>query len=168
MTTSAAAIATLTSAEFQNEVYGTVSVATRLAAAVTNRAHVMRVALYLHRTNRSVKSLLDLVDDILSGKRTVELTDQAATPQKMQELADNIEYLVRIMEYQYEAMRRVRLTNNSLTAQSLQTFHSNMEPLKDLADWIDVSAKPEEIDSVFARAKAETERGEIYELKRIE
>lgn|SRR5487761_551459 len=167
MSTSTAAIANLASVEFESGLYDTVSIATRLGAAVTNRANVMRLAWDLRRVNRSTKTLLDLVDDSLSGKRTVE-NKEPVTPQKLQEVADNLSYLIRVMEYQCEQMRRARLTNNSLVAGALKTYGSNLEPLKDLADWIDAVAKPDELNSIFARAKEEKERNEVYEVNRVE
>jgi hypothetical protein len=167
MTASTVAINNLASVEFQNGVYGTISMAARLAVAVTSRAQAMRVAWYLRRVNKNVKSLLDLVDESLSGKRPLQKNEEM-TPQKLRELADTVDYMVRVMEYQYESMRRARLTNNSLTAGALKMFQSNLDPLKDLADWIDVAAKPEDLDAIFARSKAEMERGEVYEVKRVE
>ncbi|MGB7187204.1 MAG: hypothetical protein WBD21_11520 [Candidatus Acidiferrales bacterium] len=167
MSTSAAAIANLASVEFESGLYDTVSITARLSAVVTSRASAMRLAWYLHRVNKSTKALLDLVDESLSGKRTVEKSEPV-TPQKLQELADNLNYLIRGMEYQCEQMRRARLTNNSLVAGALKTYGSNLEPLTDLADWIDAVARPDELDSIFARAKEEKERNEVYEVNRVE
>lgn len=168
MTTAALAIGSLVSPEFDNEIYSTVSFAANLSAALRNRANVMRLAWYLHRMNKSTRTLLDFVDDVLSGKRPVDKPAEPVTPRKLQEVADNLYYMVRVMEFQCEEMRRARLTNNSLIAGALQTFYSNLEPLKDLADWIDLAGRPEDIDSVFARGKEEKERNEVYEVNRAE
>lgn len=167
MSVSAAVVEALGSPEFQNDLYGTVSMTARLAAAIKNRANVMRLSMHLRGVNKDINSLLGKVDDILAGRLTVK-AEEEATPQKLQETADNVDYLVRVLEYQFEAMRRAGLTNNSLTAGVLRTFHSNLDPLKDLADWIDLLAKPQEMESVLARAQAEIQRGEIYELRRVE
>lgn len=166
MTTATTIVSNLTSEEFSGEVYEALSITAQLAAFVTRRANVMRISFGLHKTNKLVKSLLDLVDDSISGRR--QLVEKSATVQDVQRVADNIDHLVRTLEYLYESLRRAQLTNNSLVAGPLATLHSAIEPLKDIADWMDLSAKPQEFNSILARAKAEKERGELHELKRVE
>lgn len=166
MTTGTAVISNLASEEFSGEVYEALSVTAKLAAFAARRVNVMRIAGGLYKTNRLIKSLLDLVDDSITGKR--KLVEKEITLQDVQRIADNLDHLARMIEYLYESLRRARLTNNSLVAGPLVTLRSAIEPLKDIADWADASAKPQELQSILARAKAERERGEVYELKRVE
>lgn len=168
MTTAAIAIGNLASAEFDSEVYSTVSFAAKLSLAVRSRANVMQLAWSLHRINKSVRSLLEMVEDTLSGERPVDKNAEPLTPRKVQELADNLYYVVRVMEYQCEEMRRARLTNNSIIAGALRMFQSNLEPLKDLADWIDLAARPDEVNAIYKRGQEEKERNEVYEVNRAE
>jgi hypothetical protein len=166
MTTATAIISNLTSDEFSGDVYEALSVTAQVAAFVTRRANVIRISHGLYKTNKLVKSLLDLVDDAISGKR--ELVEKQTTRQDVQRVAENLDHLVRTIEYLYESLRRAQLTNNSIVAGPLATLHSAIEPLKDIADWADLSAKPQELASILARAKVERERGEMYEMKRVE
>lgn len=167
MTTAVTAIGKLASAEFEGEVFETLSLAARLVAAITKRAHVMRLASGLHRVNKSMKSLLDLANNALTEEKHAQLMEPA-TPQEIHRLAETLGHLARTSEYTYEAMRRAKLTNYSLIAGAVKTFEQNLEPLKDLADWADLAANPDDLNAVLARAKGEKERGEIYEVKRVE
>jgi hypothetical protein len=166
MTTSTAIIQNLASPEFSGGLYESMSVLSKLAKFVTQRANVMRMAAGLRKTNVTIKSLLDLVDDSVTGKR--QLVERETTPEEIQRIADNLDYLIRTIDYLYESMRRAGLTNNSLVAGQLATLHSTVEPLKDIADWADLMAKPKELDAILARARKEKERGEVYDLRRGE
>lgn len=166
MTTSTAIVQNLTSAEFSTGLYDSLSTMSQLAKFVTQRANVARIALGLRKTNKIIKSLLDLVDDSVTGKR--QLAERETTPQEVQQVADNLDYLVRTIDYLYESLRRARLTNNSLVAGQLASLHSAIEPLKDIADWAYLMAKPKELDTILTRAKAEKDRGELHQLKRVE
>lgn len=166
MTVATAIISNLTSDEFSGDVYQALSTTAQLAAFVTRRVNVMRISVKLRETNKLIKSLLDLIDDSISGKR--QLVEKNTTLQEVERVAENLDHLARTIEYLYEQLRRAQLTNNSLVAGPLMRLHSAIEPLKDIADWADLAANPQELDAILARAKAERKRGEMYEMKRVE
>jgi len=155
------------SVEIYDAVAGVSNVA-KLAAAAKNKVQVMRMAMVLRRTNRSLKNFFDLVDDVQSGKRRIEPTAEPVTPQQLQNMVDNLEHISRMIDFLYESMRRAGLTNNSLTAAGLKTLNGYGEPLRDLVDWLDALSKPEFLKSVFERAKQERERGELFDLAKVE
>jgi hypothetical protein len=161
----------LVSAEASVEIYdavASVSTVGKLAAAARNKLHVTRIAMSLRRANRSLKSLLDLVDDVQSGKRLMKEASEPVSLQQIQNTIENLDHICRTIDFLYESMRRVGLTNNSLVAGALNSFKAYSEPLKDLVDWLDVLSKPEYFKSVFDRAKLERERGELVDLAEIE
>lgn len=171
MDAASAIVRGLGSPEASVEIYDAVASVTsvaKLAAAARNKVQVMRIAMGLRRTNRSLKSLLDLVDDVQSGKRPIDPNTEPVSPQRFQNIVDNLEHVSRMIDFLYESMRRAGLTNNSLTASGLKTFKGYSEPMKDLVDWLDALSKPEYLKSVFDRAKQERERGELVDLTEVE
>lgn len=168
MTNAAAAINSLGSSDLNVQVYDTVSAAAALAKAASDRAKVLSIAYNLVKLNRSFRSLFDQVDDVLTGKRPVDPQAEPMTPQRLQEMIDSLSHVCRMVDYFYESMRRARLTNNSLTAGSMRNLQLNSERLKDFVDWLDAVAKPDDLDSIFNRAKQERDHGELYDLSRAE
>jgi hypothetical protein len=171
MDAASAIVQGLGSPEASVEIYDAaagVSTVARLAAAARSKLQVMRIATGLRRTNRSLKNLFDLVDDIQSGKRRIELAAESVTPQQLQNVVENLEHIARMIDFLCESMRGAGLTNNSLTAAGLQTLNGYGEPLRDLVDWLDALSKPEFLKSVFERAKEEKERGALVDLAKIE
>jgi hypothetical protein len=164
MTNAAAVLTSLGSSDLDVQVYDTVSTAAALAKAASDRAKVFGIAYNLFKANRSFHSLFELVDGILSGTRPVEPDAEPMTPQKVLEMIDNLAHIGRMVDYFHESMRRAGLTNNSLTAESIRKLQANNERLKDLIDWLDACAKPDELESVFNRAKQERDRGELFDL----
>jgi hypothetical protein len=171
MDAAATLVQVLGSSQASAEVYSAVadvSTLAKVAAAAKNKAQVIRLAMKLRSTNRSIQSLLDLVRDVESGKRSLATEVEPVSPQQLQNIVDNLDHVTRMIDYLYEMTRRVGLTNNSLTAAGLRTFHGYGEPLKDLVDWLDALSKPEQLNEVFERAKREREQGEVVNLAKVE
>lgn len=166
MGTADAVIQRLGSQEFNAELYDSVSLTAKLAAAVANRAQVMRIAYSLHKANRSIKTMLDSVDNILAGKESAKFEAGESSPFQTQNVIENLAHISRMLDYTSEMMKRARLTNNSLTAGALKKLQDNGESIKDLLDWFDAASKPEELQKVFNRAKEERESGDLVDLPR--
>lgn len=160
----------LASPQASGEIYDTVadvSGLAKLAELAKNKLQVMMMAAKLRTLNRSVKKLLDLVDDVQSGKALVTEVE-SVSPQRLQNIVNNLDYLARMIDYLYEMARRAGLTNNSLTASGLATLRAYNEPLKDLVDWVDALSNPEQIESIFDRATRERKSREFVDLTRVE
>jgi hypothetical protein len=153
--------------DFSAEVYGTLSLASRMASTMKNRANVLRLAYNLHNVNRKLQSLFDTVDEAVTGKRQPAQTknQEPPTPARLRASADSLEELARTIDYVLEASRRVGLCNNSLTAGPLRKFKAYRERLVDLADWLELIAEPKATAELFARAAQERERGEMFDLQ---
>ncbi len=161
-------IQALDSPEWNADVYGALSSLSRVAAAVRNKANVIRFAYSLHSANRAFKTLFEKTDAAMNDTTPKPVPDaEIPTPQKLLDTADNLMKLSRSIDYVYESLRRVGLTNNSLTAGSLSKFRGYRQPIEDLADWFEVMAQSDEVKAIFDRASAERERGELFDLERI-
>lgn len=146
------------------KVYNAISVASRIAANVKNRANVIQLAYRLHELNKTLIKFFELVHGAMEGKIAPDPKSEPVTPERLRAMADNLEHLHRTIEYVFESLRRARLTNNSLTAGSLLSIRKHGEAIVDLADWFELAASPTEIADVFNRAKQQKERGELVDL----
>jgi hypothetical protein len=155
--------------DIEAQSFDALSSVSRLAAAMRNRANVLRIAGSLFTLNRSLGSFLNNVHDIMSGKKSAPqgTSNELPTPERMSSVSDNLGHTYRIIDYICELSRRAKLTNNSLTAGQLKTLHKHGEELLDLVDWVETLANPKALDAVFARAQREKESGEVYDLSQV-
>jgi hypothetical protein len=153
--------------DWDAQVYGALSVASRVAATVKNRANVLRIAYHLHGLNKTLTNFFETVHATMEGKKPVDPSAKPVTPERLRSIADNLEHLHRIIEYVYESLRRAGLTNNSLTAGSLQSIRKYGEELLSLADWFELMSEPQQVKAIFDRAEQESERGEIHDLNQV-
>jgi hypothetical protein len=153
--------------EWDTRVYGALYTASSLSLAIRTRANTLRLAYSFHKVDKMLAEMLSNVYDEVEGKRPAS-DAEPVTPQRIQEAGDNLARLARMLEYLYEQSKRAGLTNNSLTAGSLNGIQKRVDEVKDLADWFDTAAHPEEVDAIFARAKQERERGELFDLPQVE
>jgi hypothetical protein len=153
--------------EWDARVYGALSIASSLSAAVRTRAGRFRLAYGFHKVNRSLAEMFSNVYETLEGKRPVPNVEPI-TPQRLHEISENICRVARTLEYLCEQSKRAGLTSDSLTAGSLNSFRKRIEELDDLAGWFETAAHPEEVNSIFARAKQEKERGELFDLSQVD
>lgn len=168
MTPAVSAIDLFGTLEWDAELHGALSLASRLALSVKHRANVLRLAMFIRTTNRKLHSLFDTANAAMEGKIPPDPNAEPLTPQKIHKIASEVEQLARVIDYVYESLRRVGLTNNSLTAGQLRVFRGYQEPLLDLADWIELAAQSEQVEAIFNRATEERERGEMADLQRVE
>jgi NADPH:quinone reductase-like Zn-dependent oxidoreductase len=154
--------------EWDAKIYGVLSSTSSLVVAVRNRANVVRIAYSLYKINKTLAETFSNMYERLEGKRPVEPVTEPVTPQRLHEVADNVDRLARMLEYLCEQMKRARLTNNSLTAGSLYGIQKRVEEIKDVADWFETAAQSDEVNAVFDRAQGEKERGEVFDLSQVE
>ncbi len=169
MNTSDVILDNFRSYEWNARMYGVLSAASRVAATVKNRTNVIKLAYRLRTLNKLVTDIVDNVNAGMEGKLPPPAKDEKPlTPQQIREQADRFEHLHRMLEYIYESLRRVGLTNNSLTAASLSSIHRHTDAIANFADWLDLASQPEQVESLFTRAKQEKERGELIDLAQVE
>jgi len=155
--------------EWDTEVFGALSLASRLAVSVKNKANVLKLAYAFHTINKAMNSLFDTFDKAIEGQLpVVEQTEEPVTPQRFRMAADNLLHLSRTLDYVYESCHRVGLLNNSLAAGSLRKMKSRSKELADIADWFELAAMPEQVGEIFDRAKQEKERGDLFDLSEVD
>lgn len=171
MATAATAAAFLTNAgpAWDAEVYDALSLASRLANAVENRTNGLRLAVGLHKINSRLNELSKTIQrDVEAAEGGQGKVDEEITPQRLHEVAADVDHLARMLESLHESAGRARLTNNSFMAGSLRGIFEHIEELHDLADWFETAAQMTEVNAIFSRAKQERERGDVYDLSQVD
>jgi len=150
------------------KVYNTLALASRVAAAVKNRGNVIRIASSFRKLDKSLETLIDVINSSMKGESRAVPTAEPVTPQTLRSNADNFEQMYRTLDYILECSRRARLTNNSLTAAHIRSLQRHVEPLANLADWFDLASQPEAVGRIFEKARKERENGELTDLAQVE
>ncbi len=168
MSTAATVISNLGTYNWNARIYDSLALASRLAATVKNRGHVLRLAYNFRNLDKNLSEFLEILNKSMEGKRKADPNVEPVTPQTLRSSADNLEQLYLTLDYIVEASRRAGLMNNSLTAGSVRGIQKNVEPIGNLADWFDLASQPEATDQIFEIAKQEKERGELSDLAQVE
>jgi hypothetical protein len=168
MATAATVIQSLETYEWNTQLYGVLSVASRLAVAVKKKGHVLRLSLAFRKANHCLESMFEKVRMVMDGKIPVNPNTEPVTPQVIRRTYDTLIHLHQTMKYISESCERAGLGNNSLTASALRKFHIHQEAILDLADWFEVASEPEQIIQIFDRAKREIEQGDVFDLDSVE
>jgi hypothetical protein len=167
VSTAASVIRSLETYEWDAQIYGTLSIVSRLAVGVRNKANVLRIAYSLHKVNRSLQALLDKVHGAMEGKTSAK-ADEPTSESRLRQTADNLTRMHHTIEYVYESLRRVGMTNNSLTASTLRTLRAHGESVLDLADWFETISQSEEVKAIFERSREEKNKGDVYEINQVQ
>jgi hypothetical protein len=89
------------------------------------------------------------------------------TPESIAEACESLHKLHGLLEKFLEACKRARLTNNSLMAGAIRNINNYNDEILELSDLLKLSLQPEVVKSIYNRAKAEKERGEIFDLSEV-
>ncbi len=154
--------------EWDADLYGALSAASKLAAAMKSRANRFIVALTLRKVASTLDELFRMVDNAMQGKIPADPNAEPITPQRLRATADSLGQLHRSLEYACGAMKRAGLTNGTLTAGSIKRIQARSQAILDLAYWFETLAQPEEFEAIFKRAAEERERGAFVDLAEIE
>lgn len=172
MSIAEAVISNLGPYDWNAQVYKALALASDLAAAIKNRGNMILVAYRLREVNKSLETLIELVNSSMKSeapKRETKLCSaKHVTPQVLRSNADNFEQMFRTLEYVAEGLRRAGLANNSLTASSVRNLEKFLDPIANLADWFDVASQPEAVERIFEKARKERENGELTDLAQVE
>jgi hypothetical protein len=95
--------------DLESQVYGVVSLASRLAANVKNRTNRFRIAYWLFDFNKKLGTFLKNAHDIMEGRVLVSPAVEPVTPQSLETNIENMEYLYRVIDYVWS--RASRKTN---------------------------------------------------------
>jgi hypothetical protein len=166
---STAAIAVLSNFErdrWNADIYGAMALASQLSVLVQKRALTIRLAYYFWRLNSTLEGFFADVRKAIQAAVPKDLA--LVAPERVLEMAQDLRKVHRTIEHIYGSAKRAGLTNNSLTAGALKSVCSYNEDVLELAELLELSLKPELVESIYDRARAERERGDIFDLSEVE
>ncbi len=144
------------------DLYGVLSRAYRLSAAIKDRAAAVKIAYRLRHLDSTLAKLFKDIRAAIDNKKPV-----AVRPEQVREAIQALEKLHSILGKLLHACKLARLTNNSLMAQSLHNIANWNEEVAELIEVVELSLKPEATNALFKRSKEERERGEIFDLSEV-
>jgi hypothetical protein len=145
------------------EVYGSLSISSRLSALLKSNAAQLKLVEFFWKTNRNIESFLDKIDNavrnaekaIEKGNANSEPLNRAAAEKAIGQLSD----LYQILDNIHQHCVRYRLNNFSRLAVGLNRLRRNADRVDELAAWLQDVLNPDFKDA-FATARAEFENGE--------
>jgi hypothetical protein len=146
------------------DVYGAMALASRLSSLVKNRVETVKLAYALRRLN---STLFKFFDEIHKGIERGMPKGLDVTPERILEASETLLKLHGILDKFYEVCKGARLTNNSLLAGTLRSINHHNDEVLELSDLLKLSLQPEVIQSIYNRAEAEKERGDIFDLSEV-
>jgi hypothetical protein len=146
------------------DIYGVMSLASRLSSLVKDRAATVKVAYHIRRLD---SSLAKLFTEIRKAIEEGTPKGHGVTLEHIVEISESLGKLHEILDKFHEACRRSRLTNNSLVAGSIKSINNYKDEVLELSELLDLSRQPEVVKSIYNRAKAEKERGELFDLSEV-
>lgn len=166
---STAAIAVLSNFErdrWNADIYGAMALASQLSVLVQKRALTIRLAYHFWRLNSILEDFFADVRKAIQAGVPKDLV--LVAPERVLEMAQDLRKVHRTIEHIYGRAERAGLTNNSLTAGALKSVCNYNEDVLELAELLELSLKPEVVESIYDRARAERERGDIFDLSEVE
>jgi len=146
------------------DVYGAMALASRLSSLVKNRAATVKLAYDLRRLNSTLYRFFDEIHKVVERGMP---KGRGVTPERILEASETLLKLHDALDRFYELCRHARLTNNSLMAGTLKSINDYNDEVLELSDLLKLSLQPEVIQSIYNRAKAEKERGDIFDLSEV-
>lgn len=170
MSAAVAVMRNLYSYEGSAQLYEALSVVSRVASSVQNKANVIRLAYALTQGSRALDTLFGRIHGIMEGKIPVEpSTSTEDSPEwRLRNLSYDVERLGDTIDFIYHRMQRVGLLNNSIASMPLRRMYAHREELLNLADWLHLASQEEEVTALFERGARERERGEFADLEQVE
>jgi len=163
---SAIALAGVGKDQWNASVYGSLSVASRIASAVRDRSRAFQVALLLRKQNKQLAEFLEGVHLRIEGKIPVEPSAEPLSHEKAENALRSLRELSAQLFGIYQEAKAKRLTNHSLLAGGLSRIRIYSEDIAELADWLEGALDPKAVEDVFERARKETEEGNIFDIER--
>lgn len=145
-------------------VYGMMALASRLSALVKDRVAVVKLAYHIRRLDSTLSNFF------VEIRKAVEKgmpKGRDVTPKNIAKACESLDKLHDILDKFHEVCKRARLTNNSLMAGTINSINNYNDEILELSQLLKLSLHPEVIKSIYNRAKAEKERGEIFDLSEV-
>ncbi len=147
--------------------YESLSVASRLSSMVKDRTQIFYLAYHIRRMNHKLSGIFEELYLVLEGKKPAP-PPEPMSPERIQTAINSFRQLYSIMSGITAEAKRKRLFNNSLLAGQLLRLTALSDEVLELSDWIEMAVQErDQVDRLFVRAKAEKDRGEIYDISQV-
>lgn len=165
MSASATVLANFGRNQWNARVYGSLSIASRIASLVKDRRQAVRLAFLLRKLNNSLASFFEEIYLRIEGKIPPQSPAEPLTAERAQNALHSLRELSTSLFETYEGAKSKRLTNNSLLAGPFSRLRTYSEDISELADWLEMSLDLKPVEEIFERARLEAEQGDVFNIK---
>lgn len=165
MSANAAVLADLGTGRWNARVYGSLSIASRIASMVRDRRAAVRLAILLGRLNHHLASFFEDIYQRIEGKIPTDPAAKTPTSAEVQNALRSLRELSTSLFETYQAAKSKRLTNNSLLAGSFSRLRTYSEDISELGDWLEMSLDLKAVEEIFERSGREAEQGDVFDIK---
>ncbi len=152
------------------DLYGSLSISSRLSAAIRSSTAQLKIAGFFWKTNQKIESFLSRIDSAVrdaeraaeNGTAKNEPLNHARVEKAVNQLLD----LYQILDNIHQHCVRYRLNNFSRLAVGLGRLRRNADRVNELAMWLHDALNPDFKDA-FASARAEFENGETVPASEV-
>ena len=150
------------------ELYGSLSISSRLSAAISSRTMQFKVAAFFYIANLRIESFLNTIDKAIrqAEEGKVKAKSVPVTPEGVRKAISGLMNLYEILDNIHHHCMRNRLNNVSRLAIGLDRLRRNADRIEELAAWLDDSLTPDFKDA-FIAARVEFENGETVPASEV-
>jgi hypothetical protein len=145
------------------DLYGVMSMAYRLSAAIKDRATAVKIAYRLRHLDSVLAKMFKDIRAAIDNKSK----PKTVNPEQVREAIQALGKLHSVIARLLHASKLARLTNNSLMAQSLHNIANWNDEVAELIEVVGLSLNPEAVNSLYKRSQEERDRGEIFDLSEV-
>ncbi len=160
----------ITTDSWNAELYGSLSVSSRLSAAIKSGTALLKILYFLNRANNSLGDMLNKIDkgmdDAQRGK-TKPSTPGGPDRQTIEKTTCRLDELYRLLDGIHAVCRQHRVQNVSLLAPGMAKLRRNADRVSELADWLRDMLDPAGYRDAFANALREFENGEAVPASEV-
>jgi hypothetical protein len=149
------------------ELYGSLSISSRLKSAIANGTAQFKIAAFFWKTNRALDSFLEKID---TAERNAESgKTKASEPLNLERVEKTVNSLIDLCEVLnniHQLCVRHRLNNASRLAGGLSRLRKNADRIEEIAHWLNDVTHPDFKDK-FAAGEKEFKNGETVPASEV-
>jgi hypothetical protein len=150
------------------EIYGSLLIASQLAAMFRTRAQTLKLIWFLRQLNRKLNDMLAHIYAAMEGKPIPLVAPDGLTEeQRIVKVWHSLRELHRVLDRVYQAGRRAGWINSTFTATTFVTLRKHDEAVLDLIQWVETLREPQELEALFERAAREARTEDAFDLSTV-
>lgn len=160
----------ITTDTWNADLYGSLSVSSRLSAAIKGGTAFLKILYFLNRANSSVGGMLDKIDRGMDDAQRGKIkAAPGGGPDRdaILKTTCRLDELYRLLDGIHSVCYRHRLHNNSLLASGMAKLRRNADRISELADWLRDMLDPTSYRDAFSSALREFENGEAVPASEV-